>query len=358
MVVKIQEIDKNDIQKAIALHNTTFSDSRTIKHWNWMYTNQNLGEPVFTIAKDGDAVVGTQGMIPINLFFGKQLLRTGKSENTIVHSNYRGGPLFQSLYEYAVSCCYNREIACLWGYTTAGKPLKRVNFLVSNNVMAYALSVLNFSSALLEIRKRKLGAFKTIAVSVLALLSSVYSFILRNTSGASQAGYILRKKLLDPADINRFYKQLEKSNPGLIYIDQNERYQNWRIYEHPFIQYKTYFIYMNDSLVAYAYVNSSVNCLSYITDFGCNTLDAGKFLLCTLLNDLNKEHVGFVSFFGNHQNVALQQIFYLLRRLGFVKVKASMAFVLRNLSIKKDEKELTNLANWYMTGLWTDGFSI
>ena len=70
---------------------------------------------------------------------------------------------------------------------------------------------------------------------------------------------------------------------------------------------------------------------------------------------MRAERTGYVVFWGNGINPAMKVTFNLLKRFGFVQSRSDLNFVLRNLSFE-EPIFLSGATNWYMNGLWTEGF--
>lgn len=352
--LEMREAATTDVEKIISFHNDAHKDNRKPEHWKWEYKGNYPDSFVFTVIKDAGQIIATQGMIPYYIYVRGKRLLTGKSENTLLNPKYRGGSLFQDLYEFAVSLCKTRGMQCIWGYTPATKALRRFRFHVYEYVMHGSISILNVRCALSEVLGEDTSAVKKVTKSLTFLSLWVYSAIIRATSQIPDTGLLVREKLADQHDLENLYERLKMKYPDLIHIDLDERYLRWRIFNHPFFKYRTHFVYEGDLLRAYAFVNTHNKRRAYLTDFTFETANAGKFLLKRILNQLQAEGIGAVSFWGNERNPLMKGPFDLLRRFGFVQRKTSAHFVLRNLSVG-DQESLSDVTNWYMNGLWTEG---
>jgi len=123
--LKMLEVKDSDVDNIIGFHNKTYSDKRLPEHWRWEYKGNYPELFVFVIIKDKGQVVGTQGMIPICInIFGKSYL-SGKSESSLLDHRYRGGTLFQDLYEFGISKCKSNKMYCIWGFTSASGVWKK-----------------------------------------------------------------------------------------------------------------------------------------------------------------------------------------------------------------------------------------
>lgn len=355
MDLEIREVAASDVKEIVSFHNVAWGDSRKPEHWIWEFMGNYPDSFVFTIIKDREQVVGTQGMIPIYIYMRGKRLLSGKSESTLLHPEYRGRGLFQNLYEFAISLCKDRGMQCIWGYTTAIKAFRKAGFHTYEHAMYSSISILNLWRALPWIREQNIGAAKKMIVFLMSFPFWFYSSMLRATCRFSDRGLVVRERLTDQRDLGSLYERLRSRYPNQIDIDLDERYLQWRIYNHPIFQYRTYFVYEGELLRAYAFVNTHDKRMAYLTDFTFESVEAGKPLLERILSEMCAEGIGAVMFFGNRTNLVISQAFKLLQRLGFVQIPSPSHFVLRNLS-SEDEESLFDVANWYMNGLWTEGY--
>jgi GNAT superfamily N-acetyltransferase len=358
MGLVIGEAAASDVEEIISFHNAAYGDDRKPEHWIWEYKGNYPDSFVFTIIKDGEQVIATQAMIPIHIYVRGKRFLSGKSENTLLHPKYRGRGLIQDLYEFAVSLCKAKGMQFIWGYTpsiAAIKALGKIRFLTYNHVMYDSISALDLRCALSGVREENIGGVKKVVKSLKLLLLWLYSSMRRATCWPSDKGFLVRERLADQQDLDNFYDRLRKRCPDLIHINLDEKYLRWRIYNHPIFKYRTYFVYGDDLLVAYAFVNTHDRCMAHLTDFTFESVKAGRFLLQRILSEMRTEGIGAVTFFGNSRNPTIKRTFRLLQRFGFLKRKTSMHFVLRNLSFG-DEESLFDVTSWYMNGLWTEGY--
>lgn len=363
----IREIDssnKNEINKALSLHNSTFDDNRTIKHWLWEYKGHYPDKFTFAVIEDDDNIVGTQGMIPIFLNIKGKKVLTGKSENTLLHPKYRGrGTLFTECYDHAVSQSKKKGMYCIWGFTALGKVWKKkFRFSVYENVTNEYFLILNSKNAIKEIsktqRKKIQNHFKSI-LSFGCYLFSLCKISFRTQNKSINKKYKIEKNLRSYDDIKQLYMNLRKKFPDLIHIEQDKKYINWRLYDNPNINFQTYFIYENKSLKGYCYFNLVDDKKTiYLTDLTVQNAEVGAVLLRMLIDRWRIKRIGFIYFIGNDKNPIMVEIINLLKKYGFMKRRSKTGFVvLKNLSYK-DNDHLHNIKNWYFNYLWTEGFNL
>ncbi len=357
--IKIREIKNSDINEVLSRHNTHFGDGRkrTPDQWIWEYNGSYPDLFVFTVIEDNNQIVGTQGMIPIYIYVNGKRYLSGKSEDSLLNSKYRGGTLFQELYEYAMSLCNAKNMQCIWGYTPAVKVWKnKLQFSVYEKVMYESILILNLQNTLSEIFKSKRGMVKKIAMVPLIIFWYLYSLCIssfRFPKKSPRMKFSIEYKLRSINDLDVLYEHLRAKYPELIHIDQDEKYIVWRILKNSNNKYKTYFLYEDNILKAYCYAGIGNKKIASLTDFTFENAEAGTFLLRNLLNDLRNEKISKVSFLGNAKNPLMINTFNLLKRFGFLKIRSSMSFVLKNIAYK-DEAILYDIKNWYVGGLWTE----
>lgn len=176
MPVQLKEIKEADISEMLLFHNLTCGHKRTPSQWVWEYKSNHPDSFVFTVIKDGDKIVGTQGMIPIYLNIRGKKRLSGKSENSLLNSKYRGGTLFKNLYDFAMSLCKSREMCCVWGFTSAVKIWReKLGFYVYEDIINGSTLVLNWRRQVSQILKSKQGIARKIATIV---FFSATSFLL------------------------------------------------------------------------------------------------------------------------------------------------------------------------------------
>lgn len=358
-ILEIAEIGQhNDV---FSLHNAFYGEARTWKDWVWEYKSLYAALSVFTAVKDKGQIIGTQGMIPIYVNIGGKRYLTGKSENSLLSQSHRGGDLFRQLYDYAMGICRARGMYCIWGFTTAAKVWRdKLGFSVCENIVrTYGLILVSGSMRGMSLPGRVLvsGA----ALDLLAKAAYLYSFVPRSLSGfrglsGRDAGkYVLETSIKNISDMNRLYERLKRKYTELIYIEQDEDYVAWRIAKNPHTAYRTYFLYEGDLLRAYCYLNVKRTGFATLTDFTCEESRAGGVLLDYIVGSLPNEKVGLLLFMGNSANPLTADTLHLLGKVGFLELPPfRQHFVLKN--VLCNEPSLHDVRNWYVNGLWTEGY--
>lgn len=357
--MEIREAKDSDITGVISFHNARYRDRRTVEKWTWEYKGMYPDVFVFTIIRDNGNVVGTQGMIPIFINVKGERHLSGKSENSLLDSKYRGTTFFKDLYEFAVSRCKEKGMCCIWGFTSAARVWReKLHFYVNEDCMCECTLLLTLRPILSELLGSRDTIVRKLAFSLEAMYLYLSSRIFRTRSMKKTAKNIFSiiKHPKSANDVGALYKRLRLRNPHLIHIDQDEKYLSWRVFKNPNIKYRTFFVYEGGLLRAYCYLVTDDK-RAYLTDFTSEIDAAGVFLIRNLLRMSKNERIARFSFLGNARNSLMASTFNLLKAFGFIKRSVFyMPFVLRNLS-HKNEKPLYDIRNWYLNALWTEGYT-
>ena len=265
-MVKYRLAQEDDYEKINDFHNRLYDSNRTIEQFYWGFHNCPFGQSIYVIAEDEDKIVGTNCVIPIDLVTSdKLIIRSGKSEDTLVDPEYRGQKICYNMYDFLFEKCNDQGIQVIWGFTTAIKPLKNSGFsipfdnqqsLVVNNIWR---SYKYLSS--LNNKNRVIDKLKILGLCVISKIKTIGRLKCQLT------GYCITEdeKIVDVVNdlINSNLSSLNQS----FAIHQNSDFQRWRIYQNPnYNKIHTYGFYDKyNNLIALIILNSHSNKVAYIS---------------------------------------------------------------------------------------------
>ena len=365
----IREIDKSDldtIAKIVALHNKfrpPFDEKnfRTNDSLLWECNGFDRDLAVYGIIEEEGNVIGTLGLIPVYVNVRGKKLLTGKRIMGLLHPDYRGSTFFIDLYKFVLSKAKDKNMPFTWGFGSSSKTLgSRVGNRDYQGIMNESILVLNFRNALVEIfRERYRKKTQTFFLSLITPAAYSYSLLRtlfrKRRKLVNTSRFVIESRLRSSDDLVKFYQVLREKYPGLIHLDQDEAYINWRISTNPTINYESYYLYEGNDLKCYFYVGTKDNVTLTLSDFAFYDIEAADYLLHEMLNKWRKKQVAFIRYLGNMTNPLGLSIFELLKQFGFLKIKRpDLVFLLQNSSFE-DEGHLDHAENWYLNGLWTEG---
>ncbi|AFM26946.1 GNAT family N-acetyltransferase [Desulfomonile tiedjei] len=340
----------------VSFHNSYFGDNRKSEHWIWEYRGCHPDLSFFTVVVDEGRLVGTMGSIPIYLRVAGEKILSNKLENALLVPEYRGKETATDARIFHECKAREKGSQCLWAYTPVSKSAIREGYTVFNGVICGVVAAMNLSVIASDTLKSTKHPFKK---KILRLASQfllwIYGSILRATVLLPKSNYDIVSEPLRETDLDDFYRRLRIAYPNMIHIDLNARYLKWRIHDNPILQYRSYYVYDGKDLKAYAFVHAG-DVRAFLTDFNFEHIDAGRFLLSRIVNDLKDQKAGFIVFAGNLENPSLKRVFRLLRRWGFVHFNKTNLIV-KNLQFRNG-RALTNAENWCMTGIGTEGYTL
>lgn len=264
-MVNYRLAQEDDYEEINNFHNRLYNSNRILKQFYWEFNNCPFGKSIYVIAEDDGKIIGTNCVIPIDLITAdNKIIKSGKSEDTLVDPNYRGQKIFFKIYDFLFEKCKEAGIQVIWGFTSAKKPFEKLGFsvpfdhqqsLIVNNVWNSYKYIESLNSKNKIIDKAKIFG--------LCSLSKVKTFGILNSK---LEGFRITRdeKITEGVDelINSNLTSLESS----FSILQNSAFQNWRIYENPnYYKVHTFGFYDNsDKLKALIVLNSHQNNVAYV----------------------------------------------------------------------------------------------
>jgi len=321
--------------------------------WNWEFnTNKNT---VFTLLKDEKKIIATQSMLPINLSIDGKTYSTAKSESSYLEADYRGKKLFEKLYAFAIENTVNKGSVAVWGFTPAVKAWKNnFQFNVHEGLIKYIevqTKYYSFSTAQKNSNNFFNVLLKYAGKNCITIISKVKLHIYLSIKKTIN----VYDELINKSDLLELYNNLREDNKGLINIEMSEAYFDWRITQNIAINYSTKFFYESNKIVGYT-VYAINNDRIMIADLTYKNIVALKYII-KYLSGVKGEFTRLY-YWGNDNCSLNANIFKTFEKIGGkVKEDKSRNFIYKTFG-NQDLRSLTNLTNWYINGLWTEGFYI
>jgi hypothetical protein len=298
----IRLITEADIDYVNEFYNRNYNATRTKEKFLWEFMGSPSGPAIYVVAIDSNKnlIVGTQCAIPYQIkTAGGTILLTAKSEDTLVDASYRGQRIFERMYELLFEECKKRGIQCIWGFTYAIKPFKKINFEIPfhSNFGFIAVNILESYKILISLKgkrsieeKVKLGLFTTTSWTLFKLKTLFLpSFNKLETLVSPHP----------PHDLNFL---LTSENHEAFHLNQNEHFLSWRIHSNPYNKHLHYSLKNSNGLL--------------IANIICSIHDMGVAYIMQLAFDktLNKsDRLNFV----NYVIRQLSKKEFLIRYWGF-----------------------------------------
>ncbi len=362
--IQIALLDKHETDEVIDFFNLTYNENRSKAKFLWEFDAPPAGKAIYVIAKDKltKKIIGTQCAIPIDIITGKgELIRTAKSEDTLLNPEYRGMKLFDKMYQLLFEECRKQKIKFIWGFTPAKKPFKQLGFeipfdqgqslLVKSIFSAYSyLSKLNSNNT-------RISLLKIFALCVVSKIKSYKDFFISNSQIDSKYSIQVTDKN-EIYDNNSFiHKVFENDNDGFT-INQDIPFLTWRIKNNPYYG-KVYSIYFSDksevvSTIVFNHHKDGIWYIVYDLYAKKLTVDEKTKMLSKAIKKLIEKEKGNVKlirtwdFDTNRYNKSAIEI---RLKMGFIYLNKGISFVWKSL----DDGQPLNPNNFLLSRLASQG---
>ncbi len=352
--ITIEKLGSSHNNGVIQYLNKVLNHDVNNKVWDWEF--DTLKNTVFTMAKDGALIIGTQSMLPLELCIGDKVVNTAKSETSYLNGNYRGKKIFEQLYQLAIDEIHKRGSLLIWGFTPAIKAWRNnLKFMAYDDEMLIAEGLVGYYPLRSNAWKSR-NLLVAIGKYGIVNFHSFQNRMKLNGVLKSRNDIAVSESLRNKNDITNLYSEIRGGQLDAITLEMSPTYINWRLDANPVIKYSKKYFYIQNRLIAIAIyaITDGKLILSDLTYIGDDTVL--KHVLKYLVKN-NKCHS--IQYWGNKSHPLNQSIFSVLSSMGATtRVDTSRCFVYKNLDESNSYIMPTELSKWYINGLWTEGFHI
>lgn len=327
-----------------------------IAKWQYGFSSQNIG--LFFLELNG-SLIASQGMIPIKLSFKNHKILSAKSETSFLLPEHRGQGHFEQLYFYTVDLAAKDNIQFIWGFTALSKVWrKKLSFDVFDGLIYESTLQVDF------IRDLKFIAQSTSSVinKLKSFSKSVVFYLKRKKRTFKATESKIKVLFLDTnhdrtiKELTSLYREWEEENESCVKINMDADFLKWRVMNNLKVKYKIVGFFEDQQLIGAGIINVSSE-KYYLVDF--ITLNKVDIETCfSILLDFLKEQENFshLVYWGSNLNKHTRNVHQMFKRRGAQSVQSNlMNFVLKKTRGGYDN---VNASDFYINGLWTEGFTI
>lgn len=350
----IREYKEGDEKEIISLFNQIFVADRDKKYWQWQYIENPVKKPVIIIAEDDSGIVGQCTLLPTYMIVKDKEMLSGQSIDTMLKEGYRGKGIHKEMANKSYEIGIGNGIRFRIGFPSqlAIRGLLGGiggSFVTDINLYISPYKIDNF---LISIVKSK---FIAKVLSIPAFL--IMKIIFREAKLKIRENYTFK-------EVNEFNEEFDKLWDKIkinsqIMSKRDSKFLNWRIKEHPKIDYKTFGAYFNGELAGYVILKVEVRSIrekyeiklgSIVDIVGINE-EVVSALYYKSKEFFKQENTDFVVAWIT-DSMKYRDLF---TKLGFIKSKSKIPFVVKDLTDNKElEKFITNEENWYLMPIESD----
>jgi GNAT superfamily N-acetyltransferase/predicted RNA binding protein YcfA (HicA-like mRNA interferase family) len=318
----VDDPDDSLVSEINGLFNTERGIDRSVEQWRWEFSRAPGGGTHAFVASEGGRVVGFELLVPLDLKWKGQVVRSAKSEDSQIATSHRGKGVYKKLYDLVDRIALERGIAAIWGYTKSFGIYERLSFDVSVPLESYAY---DFHGG---------GALGAVASAYQRVVTPLASLGLRHV-------------VPRPVSPEEYGTLGELCYDGAADLVKCENFLRWRIADHP---YSPHAIYRHPDarfreIVSVGYDHGGK--VMEIADLATEGRGAGLELLAGLIAAW-PGYTAIVRLTSGHPRRT--ETARLLRRLGFFPLPARGSHFI----VKRYGRALED-APFAANGLWTEG---
>jgi hypothetical protein len=347
-----------DNQDQIAFLAEEVRDFYSQEIYKWQYFRFDWANSTLYFVQDGNRYIASQGMIPIHLSSGKHLGFTVKSESSFLLPEFRGSSTFVDLYNYTIRQATLDGAQLVWGFTALSKVWrKKLGFYVYDDIITESELQLSVRKSIQQaiINHRKFSErLKRITKELIVSIKT------RRISRSLNSRNVRELDLEDEQDyreMSMLFKDWKKTNNNFICIELSKEYLTWRISNNPKLQYKLYGLFRGGQMYGFAIINTTSSyayLMELIVQSGTQIAEALDDIIVYLKQTGEYCHL---TYWASRKNPYCRQVHAALQANGAREtVNSSMNFVLK--ATEHNRFDTSSIDNYYINGLWTEGFSI
>lgn len=355
----IKFANNQEISACNDFHNAYYGTQRTLEDFNWQFVNKvDSKKNLISCAMFEKEIVGTQAIIPIEIFTKNGKFLTAKSEETLISPKMRGKKLFSKLYAPLIDYCSKNNIQFIWGFTPADKAFKNNGFQIPAKTKQLLLSNNIFSlSKILGENNSKVKSFAILLIGFLFTIHSKLRFYFSSVRLQSDETLAV---LSSKEDIQINWMQEFCKRWDVVTINRSEDYINWRIFTNPHIKANIIGYFKETKLSGYVAFAMNQNREGYIVDI--ITYDNSKpfkdhrivkILLKEATNRLKRMGATHIRMWCFNSNKYDKLVKLQAQKLGYIFINKGSPVLFKQ--IHDDAYEGRSFDDWYVTRIYTDG---
>lgn len=351
----IREYKKGDEKGIVSLFNEVYNTSREEEYWNWQFMDNPIGKPIIVVGEDDLKIVGQCTLIPTVIAVKGEEVLAGESVDTMISKDYRGQGLYEKMALKSYELGKAEGIKVKLGFPTQeayrGLFGDKIDAKFVTDIPLF-INIYKMENFLVGIVKIRLLA-KILAVPSLLMAKFIY----REKRIKIKENYIIKEINEFNEDFDLLWDKIKADNP--IMTKRSSDYLNWRIKDHPKIDYKTFGAYLNNELVGYIVLKSEKRKVRKNTDLYVATIvdmvGINKEVITALYYKGKKYFKSIKTDFVVCWAAESMQYRQLFIDLGFYKTKGGIPFAVKDLSGDKElDDYISSEENWYLMPIESD----
>jgi hypothetical protein len=348
-----------DLNAISELHRKNSPQNRCSEVLDWQYnTHKANGATIFAAVDENGDVVGSQGAIYYKLLVAGKEINSFKSEATLIESNSRQKVDFLTLYQSCINHIEKFNCDLFWGITPIPKLFAAFGMKNLGNLNATGILPLNHRG-ILELYQqsddsnpKKIRFYRVASFFHFILFYSIFKLSVSNKKLPGKIKIINELKKND--DIINLHLKLNSQYKDQIFLYQDCEMIKWRIDSNPVKKIHKFFLYNEDDLQGYCYLQENDTNLE-ILEMAFLDHKFIKPLLKYLVVNYRKCASSLLIML-NPENEIAKTMISVLKSTGFWILKNKAFFTVMTMGKgKKLKYPESDASKWFLSGLWREG---
>ncbi len=348
-----------DLNAISELHRKNSPQNRCSEVLDWQYnTHKANGATIFAAVDENGDVVGSQGAIYYKLLVAGKEINSFKSEATLIESNSRQKVDFLTLYQSCINHIEKFNCDLFWGITPIPKLFAAFGMKNLGNLNATGILPLNHRG-ILELYQqsddsnpKKIRFYRVASFFHFILFYSIFKLSVSNKKLPGKIKIINELKKND--DIINLHLKLNSQYKDQIFLYQDCEMIKWRIDSNPVKKIHKFFLYNEDDLQGYCYLQENDTNLE-ILEMAFLDHKFIKPLLKYLVVNYRKCASSLLIML-NPENEIAKTMISVLKSTGFWILKNKAFFTVMTMGKgKKLKYPESDAGKWFLSGLWREG---
>lgn len=353
-MTQIREYKDGDEEGILNLYKKVFKVERDIEYWKWLYLKKPATYPIIALAEEESKIVGQCTLLPTEIKIKGERILVGHSIDTMVDSDYRGKGLHRILTEKTYDIAKDKDIKIRIGFPNNAAItglLGSIGATLTTGVPLYIniYKLDNFLTSVFKIRPLA----KILSLPGIMLMKILY----RDKKLKPEKNYEIKEIVEFNEEFNDLSDIVSQDNKMMSI--RTSSFLNWRIKDHPHINYMTKAAYLDSKLMGYiimkiedrtlkANINSR---LGSIVDVIAIDGDVATALNQEAKKYFKDQDVDFAAMWGA-DSFKYKDVF---SQSGFHKSKSTIPFVVKDLTEDERFKDIIEKeSEWYLMPIESD----
>lgn len=346
-----------DLNAISELHKKNSPQNRCSEVLDWQYnTHKENGSTIFAAVNDKGEVVGSQGAIYYKLLVSGKEINSFKSEATLIESNSRQSVDFLTLYQTCINHIAKHGCELYWGITPIPKLFGAFGMKNLGNINSTGILPLNYKG-MLQLYLQNVAS-KPDKIQLYRIASFFHFFlfypIFKLTVFYKKLPETIKihSELKNGNDIVNLHIKLDSKYKDQIFLYQDSEMIRWRIDSHPVRRIFKFFLYKEDDLQGYCYLQDNNTNLEILEMAFLDQKLIKPFLKHIVAN--HKKDSSSLLIILNPENEIAKEMLSVLKSTGFWILKNKAFFTVMSIT-KKLKYPVNEPGKWFLSGLWREG---